>query len=91
MRGLDDGVWAWIDRFLSPIRPFQPVLTLSIVIIIVGTAFCSMLYAYWAHLQMVDEAEQRRQAEVVLQEALSRTAALQQQATQQLQANGYSA
>jgi hypothetical protein len=83
----DGGVWAWIGQSLSPIRPFQPVLMLTLVLIIAGTGFCSMLYAWWAHLQMVGETEQRRQAETVLQEALSNTAALQQQATQQLQAS----
>jgi anti-sigma-K factor RskA len=81
-----DGVWTRLGQFIFPIRPFQSALTLALVVLIVGTGFCSMLYAWWAHSQMMGETEQRRQAETVLQEALSRTAALQQQATQQVQA-----
>ena len=79
------GVWTRIGQFVFPVRPFQPALTVALVLLIVGSGFCSMLYAWWAHTQMMSETEQRRQAETVLQEALSHTAALQQQATQQLQ------
>jgi anti-sigma-K factor RskA len=51
-------------------------------LLLAGTGF----YAWWTHARMADETEHRRQAEAALQDALTRTAALQQQVAQQQEA-----
>jgi len=75
---------AWINEALSPfIAPsLQPVISVVLLVLLLGTGW----YAWMTHRQVANEAAQRRQIEVALHDAWTRTAALQQDLTQQEQA-----
>lgn len=75
---------SWLDRLFpaSALRLFQPFATMALLILLVGAGF----YAWVTHSQMAGEVVQRHQAETALQEAMTRTAQLQQQVAQKEQA-----
>jgi anti-sigma-K factor RskA len=74
----------WVNHWLSPfISPsLQPVLSVVLLMLLAGTGW----YAWMAHMQVADEAAQRRQIEAALHDAATRTATLQQDLTLQEQA-----
>ena len=75
---------AWINEWLSPfIKPsLQPVISVVLLLLLAGTGW----YAWMIHRQVANEAAQREQIEAALHDASTRTAALQQDLTQQEQA-----
>ncbi|MBA2252814.1 MAG: anti-sigma factor [Nitrospirales bacterium] len=77
-------VGVWINELISSfIRPsLQPVISVVLLLLLAGTGW----YAWMTHRQVANEAAQRGQIETALHDAASRTAALQQDLTQQEQA-----
>ena len=77
-------VGAWINELISSfIRPsLQPAISLVLLLLLAGTGW----YAWMTHRQVSSEAAHREQIEVALHDAATRTAALQQDLTQQEQA-----
>ncbi|HKN87934.1 MAG TPA: anti-sigma factor [Nitrospiraceae bacterium] len=78
------GFGAWINEWLAPfIKPsLQPVISVVLLILLAGTGW----YAWMTHRQVANEAGEREQIEAALHDASTRTAALQQDLTQQEQA-----
>ena len=75
---------AWINELLSPfLKPsLQPVVSVVLLILLTATGW----YAWMTHRQVSNEANQREHIEAALHDASARTAALQQDLTQQEQA-----
>ncbi|MGH7232308.1 MAG: anti-sigma factor domain-containing protein [Nitrospiraceae bacterium] len=71
---------SWLDQLLPPLamRLFQPAVTMALLLLVLGTGW----YAWRTHSQVAAEVEQRRRAEIALQEAVARATQLQQQVAQ---------
>jgi anti-sigma-K factor RskA len=77
-------VTVWINDLISSfIRPsLQPAISMILLLLLAGTGW----YAWMTHRHVANEAAQREQIEAALHDAATRTAALQQDLTQQEQA-----
>ena len=75
---------AWINELISSfIRPsLQPVISMVLLLLLAGTGW----YAWVTHRQVAGEAAQREQIAAALHDAATRTAALQEDLSQQEQA-----
>jgi Anti-sigma-K factor rskA len=80
----DSSVGAWLNELMSSfVRPsLQPAISMVLLLLLGGTGW----YAWMTHRQVAGESAQREQIEAALHDAVTRTAALQQDLTQQEQA-----